>query len=129
MPQVEAVPSTQLVAEDNAEETTTATSPTKLKEFVIRFPGTYSARFNLGCFINFNGYASLYVNGVKKGATRVQTSNGYTICVESVGGLKAGDLLQLYAWHTNGTSSTSVDSFSISASYQNQPDPIPAKVS
>ena len=129
MPQLEAVPSSQLVAEDNAEETTTSTTAAKLKEFVIRFPGTYRCKFNLGVGANTNGYAAIYVNAVKKGAIRVQrTAGDYSVQVEDIGGLKVGDLLQLYAWHTNGTSSTSVDAFSISASYQQQQPPIPGTV-
>lgn len=124
----EAAPSSQLVQEDNAEETTTATSATKLKEFVIYTAGAYHTKFNLGCFTNFNGYAQIYVNGAAKGSARVQTANGYTICVETIAGLKPGDLLQLYAWHTNGTASTSVGAFSISASWQKMPTPITAKV-
>lgn len=126
--QEEAVSSSQLVAEDNAEETTTATTATKLKEFVIRVAGTYRTKFNLGQFTNFNGYAQIYVNAVAKGSTRVQTSNGYTICVEDIAGLKPGDLLQLYAWHTNGTAAVSVASFSISASFGAVPPTIPSKV-
>lgn len=125
---IEAVPSTQLVAEDNAEETTNATSPTKLKEHVVLVPGTYRAQWNLGVGASTNGYSQIYVNGTAKGAIRVQRTAGeYTVQVETLPGLKAGDLVQLYAWHTNGTNPTSVGAFFLSASRQEVPTPIPGK--
>ena len=99
-----------------------------MKEFVIRVPGAYRTQFNLGVGASTNGYGQIYVNGVPKGSTRVHRTQGdYTVQVEDIGGLLAGDLLQLYAWHTNGTNPTSVGAFSISASYQSLPPTIPSK--
>ena len=127
--QLEPAPSSQLALEEISEEGTNSSIALKLKEFVIQVAGTYRTRFNLGVGASTNGYGQIYVNGVPKGSVRVQrTAGGFTVYVEDIGGLKQYDLLQLYAWHTDSTNLVTVSNFSISASYQELPSPIPAKV-
>ena len=127
---MQAVSSSQLVAIDATEESTTSSTPVKLKEFVIDVAGTYRAKFSMlsATAGAATGFAQLYVNAVVRGGTHNVSGLTWVQQVEDIS-VGVGDLLQLYVWHYNGSAAVSVNSFSISASWQDLPPAIPARVS
>jgi len=96
------------IALSTAGESTVATSPTKLKELFCPANGVINTYFTFTKSGIGTGYARVYRNGVAVGTTRSGTGGSYS---EDISGMLIGDLIQLYAWSSAGTVTTTVSDF------------------
>ena len=100
--QVEAAANTGSVAKAaDTTRTVTAAAYAKIKEFAILVDGSYDVYFALR---NTTGSGStfgrIYKNGVAAGTERSNATTSFVAYNETISGLVAGDLIQLYAYKT-----------------------------
>ena len=78
---------------------------------------TFRVKFDLsGEFVDYVGYAQIYVNDSPRGAMHSKIGDGYRTISEDITGLKAGDKIQLYTGLNQGQSGY-VANFRIYADY------------
>lgn len=79
----------------DVEDSTTATSYTKMKEIQLPRGGTYRIKFDLKS-TSASSFGRIYRNGVAVGTEQSTASGTYTTYSEDISGWSAGDLCQLY---------------------------------
>lgn len=133
--QVMAVPSDDLLVSSSPEESvgviSNPGSPTKVKEIVITYPGSYKFKFTFGRSVSGgSGTATtqVYRNGAKVGVLFTEGGNTGIARVQEidiVGGWAAGDLAQIYLY-VAGHDVFTVNNFEVWGEYAVKPIGIPA---
>jgi len=95
------VGSTSTLVQKTSTVTTSSTSPTKLKEYLIKMGGVFTVQL-----VIYNNdspdavYGQIYVNGVARGILRSTTTSTKTIYSQNIT-LNKNDLLQFYGYTTS----------------------------
>jgi hypothetical protein len=104
---------------NDAEKSTTSTTPVKVKE--MRF-NEYAPKIDIYFELRSgdgtrNAYAQIYLNGTPIGTLRQNNSSTYKGYDEILGPFYAGDLLQIYAWIEPGNTGAYVRYMRLCYSY------------
>jgi hypothetical protein len=103
------------LAASNTERTTVELSYTKLKEIVVGAGGVLRIAFDLKTNGGGSAVARIYRNGVAVGTEQTDSTGSYVTQTEDIAGWQPGDLCQLYA-KTSGGTTADVCNFKLSAS-------------
>ncbi len=114
MNRVTALGNNQMATNKYGGVTTTATAYTKLIEIQIPSKGDLRISFRLkGDGSATQVYARIYKNGAALGTQRNNNSASFVTYSQDFTGFAIGDLVQLYAYTTNGATPATVDRFEL----------------